>query len=100
MEWGDPREKPCRPHEWTTLAVGPVPEKVSPDNLACCAVCHVRRCASMDPSGRCTIAVHHPQGTYHRYPNLQSEPVSGRMLDPSKPKRNRKPDEPPPLEPV
>lgn len=98
MEWNDPREKPCRPHEWTTLDVGPDPEQVSHDTLAVCGTCHVRRCMSTNSSGRCTLAVHHPQGTYHRYPDLMSEPVSGRMLDPSRAKGKKRPPDAPPLQ--
>jgi hypothetical protein len=99
MEWGDSREKPCRPHEWTELEVGPEPEKVGPDVLAICRTCHVRRCVSVNESGRCMLAVHHPKGTHHRYPDLMSEPVGGYLEDPSKAKgrrlRRAKPDPPP-----
>lgn len=90
MEWDDDREKGCRPHTWTTLEVGEDPEKVSPDTLAVCTTCHVRQCNSFNPSGRCQHAVHHPQGTFHRYPDLMSEPVGGMILDPSRKKPKRK----------
>ena len=97
MEWGDPREKPCRPHEWTNLRVGEVPEMVGADTLAVCEHCHVRRCTAENRSGRCLHAIHHPQGTYHRYPDLMSEPVGGKMLVPGKlkPLKKRRPDDPP-----
>ncbi len=83
--WQAPGEQECRPHEWAKSTM--------------CARCGAFRCAGENRSGRCMNAAGHPDGTFHRYPDLASELVV--LVDPRHPSVKAKgQEEPPDLQPA
>jgi hypothetical protein len=81
VEYGDPSEVACRPHNWTVVMLEDRPGTTHVQEMHICADCHVRRCVAQDESGRCVLAVHHRW--IHRYPDLTSEAVGGYLKRPS-----------------